>query len=122
MLWLKTQIFKDNSWFDGVSIGNLADAQGASFENLTNIGSFALLYSDFGPFSLLLCILYGAIPSFLFFQFRRAPTLINGLLLVIFVINALEFTRIFYVFNLRGWMSLLPIFVLIFLRGVLKRV
>lgn len=122
VLWLKTQIFKDNSWFGGVSIGNLADAQGASFENLTNIGSFALLYSDFGAVSLLFCIFFGVIPSFLYFKFKKMPTLVTGVLLVIFVINALEFTRIFYVFNLRGWMSLLPLFGLIFLRMVLRRV
>jgi hypothetical protein len=122
VLWLKTQIFKDNSWFSGISIGDLADSQGASFENLTNIGTFALLYSDFGIISIFLCVILGVLPSYLFLKFHSNPSIIMGVLLTIFIINALEFTRIFYLFNLRGWMSLLPIFILIFLRGVSKRV
>jgi hypothetical protein len=118
LYWFKKQITKDESWFSGTSVGALADSSNASYENLTNIGSFALLYSDFGVFSLILCVIFGVIPSYLFLRFNSSPSLLMGVLLIIFVINALEFSRIFYIFNLRSWMSIVPILIYSFLRQV----
>ena len=118
LYWFKKQLTKDETWFSGTSVGALADSSNASYENLTNIGSFALLYSDFGVMSLIICMIFGIIPSYLFLKFNARPSLIMGILLIVFIINALEFTRIFYIFNLRSWMSFVPILIYSFLRHV----
>lgn len=114
VLWLKTQITKNNEWFSGETIGNMADGMGYSYENLTNIGSFALLNSDVGVLSLFLAVWFGILPVIFFNRFLKSASLVYGVLTVIFLINCLEFSRIFYVFNLRGWMSLLPCFIFLF--------
>jgi hypothetical protein len=101
--WLFSQLTKSEYWFHGHNLETVADDLGMSYENLTNIGAFALLYTDFGVLAIPLVVLLGVLPFWFFVLSRRRQSLFYAMLAVVFSINCLELPRIFYLFNLRAW-------------------
>lgn len=112
LYWTYNQLTKSTWWFSGVSVGDFADVMGYSYENLTNQGAFALFWADFGVLSLLPNVLFGTAASYFYYRAKIKSDLVYAIIAYVMLINILEYPRLLYAFNIRGYYSLVLIIVL----------